>query len=62
MFEVLVILEKYLSQISDLGLDSQEQSTAIFLREWVANAILPSGAFAERPLYSAGSNPTKPIS
>ena len=52
-----MILEKYLSQISDLGQDSQEQSTAIFLREWAANAILPSKAFAERPLYSAGSKP-----
>ena len=56
-----MILEKYLSQISDLGQDSREQSAAIFLREWVANAILPSEAFAERPLYSAGSNPTQPI-
>ena len=54
-----MILETYLSQIPALGRDSQEQSAAIFLREWVANAILPSEAFAERPLYSAGSDPTQ---
>ena len=56
IFEKIFALEQYLLEAPNLESDPSSQNAAVFLRKWVADAILPSEAFAERPLYSTGSH------
>ncbi|CAD6583397.1 MAG: hypothetical protein ASARMPREDX12_005298 [Alectoria sarmentosa] len=51
-FENIIILDAYLSEESGREHDCPDQDAAVFLREWVAGAILPTAAFAERSPYS----------
>lgn len=46
------MLEAYLAEERDREPNRLDQDAAVFLREWVAGAILPTEAFAEPSPYS----------
>lgn len=52
LFEVLTVLNVYLTVNHDKVHETSDQDAAIFLRKWVAGAILPTEAFAELSPYS----------
>ena len=59
MFEHLFVLNVYLAEERDRKYNNRDRDAAIFLREWVAEAILPPETFAEPSPYSM--SPFRPL-
>ena len=48
----MAVLDVYLAEARDREYNRPDQDAAVFLREWVAEAILPTEAFADASPYS----------
>ena len=54
MFEIIIVLDIYLAADRDSENENLDHEAAILVRQWLAEAILPTEAFAESSPYSMG--------